>query len=162
MATQGEVGAHLDLSDRHVRDLMAREIIPKGTPSNHDLDACRVAYIQHLRKVAAGHKGEGKLDLTDERARLAFEQANKTEMENAEKRGELISAPDYLAGAAVIVAGIRLRFMSMGAKLQHKLAGESDPRGCKRICDEATREILEDLSQIEVVTAPDGSASGTG
>lgn len=54
LATQGEIGANLDLSERSVRQLMADGVIPQGVRGEHDLDACRVAYIRHLREIAAG------------------------------------------------------------------------------------------------------------
>lgn len=158
MATQGEIAAHLDLSARHVRELMRDGVIPKGARGDHDVDRCRVAYIRHLRAIASGHKSEdGKLDLVAERAREASERADKLEMENAVTRGELISIADYRSSARVIMAGIRTRVTSLGAKLQHKLAAESKPRECRRLIDAAHREALEDLAELEVVKDADGS-----
>lgn len=63
MATQAEIGLHLDLSDRSVRDLISRGVLPQSPRKALDLDACRIAYIRHLRETAAGraagdHLGE--------------------------------------------------------------------------------------------------------
>lgn len=54
MATQAEVGKHLDLSDRTIRELLDKGVLPNARRGALDLDSCRVAYIRHLREVAAG------------------------------------------------------------------------------------------------------------
>lgn len=54
MATQAEIGTHLDLSDRSVRELLTKGVLPSAPRGEHDLDACRLAYVRHLRAVAAG------------------------------------------------------------------------------------------------------------
>ena len=55
MATQNELAAHLDLSDRRVRGLLKLGILPPSRPPGGlDLDACRLAYIRYLRGVQSG------------------------------------------------------------------------------------------------------------
>lgn len=82
---QMDVAAHLDLSDRSVR-----EWEPKlGLPPDYTMADFRIAYIRRLREEAAGRATDGDLDLASERARLAAAQADKVEMQNAERRGEL-------------------------------------------------------------------------
>ncbi len=101
---QAETAAHLDLTDRSVRELE-----PKlGLRSDYTLAEFRVAYIRHLREVAAGRAGEGTndLELVAERARLAKEQADRIAMQNAQMRGEL--AP---------VAAMEMVLASVGAKV---------------------------------------------
>jgi terminase small subunit / prophage DNA-packing protein len=83
----------LDLSERNVRQLAREGKMPKAKHGEYDLIACVQGYIRHLRAVAAGHKSEdSKLDLTEERARLAKEQADAQELENAVSREELVPA----------------------------------------------------------------------
>lgn len=55
MATQIETAAHLDLTDRQVRNLLADGVLP-GSKGNGglDLDACRLAYIRYLRGLGSG------------------------------------------------------------------------------------------------------------
>lgn len=62
MATQKDLAKHLDLSTRRVRDLLKTGILPAGgAGTSHDLDACRVAYINYLRGVASGRvRGEAE------------------------------------------------------------------------------------------------------
>lgn len=55
MATQIEVADHLDISDRQVRNLLKKGVIPHRTgPGGLDLDACRVSYIRYMRGQVMG------------------------------------------------------------------------------------------------------------
>lgn len=85
MATRIEVAAHLDLSERHVYTLIREGVLPgsKGH-GGLDPDACRLAYIRHLRGVASGQvqgTPEG-LDLTKQKAMLVAEQLRELKREN--------------------------------------------------------------------------------
>lgn len=55
MATQVDVAAHLDLSDRWVRELVQSGVLPasKGR-GGYDLEQCRLAYIRHIRGQLSG------------------------------------------------------------------------------------------------------------
>jgi terminase small subunit / prophage DNA-packing protein len=78
-------------------------------PADPPLDTVRVAYIRRLREQAAGRYSEGPLDLVNERARLAKEQADRLEMQNAVTRKEMapvIIIEHVLARAGVKVSGI--------------------------------------------------------
>ncbi|MFC6351246.1 terminase small subunit [Stenotrophomonas sp. CW117] len=100
--TQQEIAAHLDMSDRNLRDvLQAVGLDHKQVP----LSVIRIAYIRKLREEAAGRGGEGSLELASERARLAKEQADKIAMQNAVTRGEL--APAYVLEEVLSRAGAR-------------------------------------------------------
>lgn len=72
MAKQIDVANHLDLSDRQVRNLIKSGALPgsKG-PGGYDIDACRVAYIRHLRGLATGQtQGGGRIDLAEKKQQL--------------------------------------------------------------------------------------------
>jgi len=104
--TQQTIAEHLDLSQPTVSDLLQRLGIDwrKST-----IDDVRVAYIRHLREQAAGRFSDGPLDLMNERARLAKEQADRLELQNAQTRKELapiVLIEQVLAKAGVRVAGI--------------------------------------------------------
>lgn len=83
--TQADIAAHLDVSDRTIRELQ----IKLNLPENYTLEQIRVAYIRHLREQAAGRMSEdGELDLVQERAGLAREQRIAQELKNAETKKE--------------------------------------------------------------------------
>ena len=95
MATQIEVAAHIDLSDRQVRTLVADGVLPASKGAGGlDIDACRLAYIRYLRGMNSGQVRPEVLDdfegadpnveakLTQERLRLTAAQAEGQELKN--------------------------------------------------------------------------------
>jgi phage terminase Nu1 subunit (DNA packaging protein) len=87
---------------------------------------------------AAGHEADDAvvLDLNAERARLAKEQADKTELENKLARGELVRAEDVLKGDEVIYAGLRDRIMAVQsvATVMAELATKGDRAEARAPC----------------------------
>jgi hypothetical protein len=59
MASQQELARYLDLSERSVRDLIARSVLPERGSRGWDLQACLTRYIAFLRGVAVGRTGRG-------------------------------------------------------------------------------------------------------
>ena len=121
MATQDEIAAHIDVGVRHVRRLLAAGVLPRSKGRGGlDLDRCRLAYLSHLRGVAAGHQSkDGSLDLTEERAKLAREQTETAALKNAESRGELVPADEVRSYWAnqIIASKSRIR------ALPHEIKG---------------------------------------
>lgn len=80
MATQKEIAAHLIMSERYIGGVLRKLGLPTR---NCDLDEAREKYIAQLRETAAGRTVDsGDYELIEERARLAFHQANAQEMKN--------------------------------------------------------------------------------
>lgn len=149
MATQAEVAAHLDLTDRTVRELKKRGVFNADSRSQMDLDACRIAYIRHLRERAAGRasdaeKAEG-LDLTAERARLAKEQADHYAMKNAQARGELVEASACTTAMVAVIEMIKAKLLRVPAKV-----ARTDGKLKARIAD-ALEDALDELSVARVL-----------
>lgn len=85
--TQAEIAAHLDISDRRLRELLAEfGLDHKQTP----LAEIRIRYLRKLREEAAGRSSgvAGGLDLVQERAALAREQREAVAIKNAVARRE--------------------------------------------------------------------------
>lgn len=85
--TQAKFAQMIGVTQPVVSGLIARGVLMPGDTAGNWL----LAYCGNLRDVAAGRSqsGEGGLNLSDERARLAAAQADKVEMENEVMRGEL-------------------------------------------------------------------------
>ncbi|WP_288129982.1 terminase small subunit [Accumulibacter sp.] len=104
--TQTEIGEHLAMSQAAAGDMLRRLGIDWNEST---LDDIRVAYIRHLREIAAGRAGSGDLDLASERAMLARSQRERIDLANAVTRRELapvILIEQVLARAGSKVAGI--------------------------------------------------------
>jgi len=136
MPTQAEIAAHLDMSERNLRELLGQlGMDHKQTP----LSVLRAAYIRRLREQAAGRLGgdsEG-LDLVQERAALARSQREGQDIKNSVARGtygpiDLLG--DVLANAAQSVVD---RFDQIPAALR---------RVCPDLPQPALNAIMRELS----------------
>jgi len=87
--TQAQLSQDLEVSTTTVKDLTAKSVLTRVNGKGYDLRQSRLDYISHLREMAAG-RYSGELNLQEERARLAKEQADAKEMENMIERGELV------------------------------------------------------------------------
>lgn len=158
MATAKEVASHLDVSDRTIRDLQSRGVLPQAARGALDLDACRIAYIQHLRERAAGRQGEaepGNLDLVHERARLAKEQADRIASRNAIDRGELVAISAVTQAVVSAIELSKARLMRVPA-----IVAKADS-GLKERIATAIEDALEDLSAVRVeAVASEGDDGG--
>lgn len=156
MATQAEVAAHLDLSDRMIRELIERDILPKAPRGCHDIDACRLTYVRHLRAMAAG-RGAGPAvdDLTAERAGLAREQKISYALSNAAKRRELLPHAEITRAVAAAFGAVRSRLLGLPARLAGPLARLTDPADVRERLTAAIQGVLVELSEQRVVATGD-------
>src|SRR5687768_16967081 len=151
--TAPELGDWLGLTDRSVRDLAADGTIPRNRRGRYPLKACVRAYCARAREVAAGRMsadGEG-LDLTAERARLAKEQADKLEMENAASRGELLPRAEVVSALQAVFARCRARLLSLPTKLAPLIVGEESPAVVQDRITAGVHEALDELRSIKLV-----------
>ncbi|AXK39630.1 terminase small subunit [Crenobacter cavernae] len=138
---QAEFGQLVGISQPAVSDLISRGILAQGAYLSDWL----LSYCAHIREQAAGRASSGDLDLVQERARLAKEQADKVAMLNARLRREL--APVWvleiaLAGVARQVAGVL----------------EAIPVNLKRNSDTISTKDLDFITR-EIITARNLAAS---
>lgn len=88
MATQKEIGKHLDLSQPEVSKLVDELGIDWR---NEELSVIRVAYIRRLRAAAAGHRTDDGQDLIRERVLTEQVDRELKQFALAEKKGQLVS-----------------------------------------------------------------------
>jgi len=143
MATQKEVGEHLDLSERQIRNLIKDGVLPssKGNGGS-DLDDCRKSYIYYLRAMSKRSSepeaDPDEIDLDQERARLVKAQADMQEMKNEVMEGRYIPTDfgrDVLAKVLNQVTGI-LNALPLTIKRKH-------PQLEQRIIDSVSSEIVK-------------------
>jgi phage terminase Nu1 subunit (DNA packaging protein) len=98
---------------------------------------------------------ESTPDFTSERTRLAKEQADKLQLENAVARGELLPAREVAKADEIIFAGIRDRVMAVQsvAPLLCDAALKDDEQGLRPILREALTSALENVGSAELVEA---------
>lgn len=139
--TQAQIAEHLDISERRVRELASEWAIDSRELS---LDAWRVRYLRHLREMAAGRAAAGDLDLAEQRARLAKEQADRIAMQNALTRKEL--APAEVIEEVLSKAGAR------AAKLLDTIPGEFKRR-CPQLAADDIAAIAGIIAKVRNIAA---------
>lgn len=88
----------LNLTPRRIQQLAAEGVIPKDERGKYLLIPAVQQYVKYLQEKVGG--GSGVADLSSQRARLAKEQADKIERENAVRNGQLIPADQYVRALA--------------------------------------------------------------
>jgi phage terminase Nu1 subunit (DNA packaging protein) len=146
--SQEELAKHLDCTSRAIRDLIASGVLPGRSGKGYDPDASRVAYLRHLRERAAGRRGNGDLDLVQERAALARAQTESAELRNAERRGALVSAEDFDAGAIALATTISSAFQFLPSQVAPLVAPETSASRCQEILEREVHKILHDLANL--------------
>jgi terminase small subunit / prophage DNA-packing protein len=149
---QADIARHLDLSRTAVSEAVAAGVFQPVEPGRFDLDAARIAYIRHLREVAAGRASADAdaPDLVAERARLASAQADAQEMKNAALRGELLPRHDVTAAVQSAFARVRARLLALPAKIAPVVVGATVAQAKDRI-EDAVHEALTELAATQVV-----------
>jgi phage terminase Nu1 subunit (DNA packaging protein) len=114
-----ELAGAFGVSDRTVRDLAERGVIRKAGRGRYQLLDCTTSYTAHLREVAAARGGESQiLDLTQERARLAHEQADGQELKNRQARKELVPASDVEREWSDILRTVRAGILAVTSRVR--------------------------------------------
>ena len=112
----------LDISSGKQTDLVQRDIAIRHARDSYDLVQSTRNYVQHLRGVASGRGGEeATLNLTEERARLAREQADGVALKNAKARGELVEAAEVERAWADTLRHVRSRILAVPSRIREKL-----------------------------------------
>lgn len=104
---------------------LAREgIVVRTSRGKYDREKSITNYVCHLRDTAAGRGGASAVEsLSDERARLAKEQADHAALKNAQLRGELVPKSDVLATWSSMASDIRAGMLAVPSRVQQRLAG---------------------------------------
>lgn len=102
--------------------------------------------------------GDGKvLDLNAERARLAKEQADKTALENEEKRGVMVDVREIVDRWAAVGTNIKARLLSIPTKAAPLVLGCKTLPQVREVLAQLINDVLSELS-----ASPPGIRSGAG
>lgn len=87
-------------------------------------------------------------DLTAERTRLAKEQADKTALENALRRKELLPADEVQRDLEQVFIAVRSRLLSLPTKLAPRALGRGTLAEMRDVLDDGVREALNELAAL--------------
>ena len=145
MATQNDVARHLGVTPKYVGDLIADGTFEKKPRGQYDIDECRNAYIKRLRENAAGRAASGELDLVAERARLAKEQADAKEMDNAIGRGDLVYIEDVAKQFENMLTKVRTKLLALPTKIAPECHASATMLEVQSLIEAGIVEALHEL-----------------
>lgn len=153
MATIVEIAKHIGVTPKYVQDLINEGVIDRKDRGTYDINECRDVYIKKLREAAAGRANSGDLNLTDERARLAKEQADAKEMENAITRGELVYIEDVAKRVEVALSKVKTKILAIPTKVAPEAAAADDAKEVQALIERHIIEALNELAGIDAASA---------
>lgn len=131
LATESEMAQLLGITTSRVRTLARDGMLHRAVRGRFDVRKSLQTYVGDLRDKAsrlgyAGGKHLGKSDLEAEKLRLAKEQADKIEIQNAAARGELVKSSEVERAWAAVLRDVRAAMLAVpsrcGATLPHLTA----------------------------------------
>ncbi|MGP2492283.1 hypothetical protein ACTDI4_11730 [Mesorhizobium sp. PUT5] len=115
----GELAGWLGVSSQAIAAFANDGKVVRLSRGKYDLKASVHAYTSHLREVAAARGGANQiLDLTQERARLAREQADGQELKNRQSRKELVLAADVEREWSDILRKVRAGILAVTSRVR--------------------------------------------
>jgi len=145
MASQSEISSKLGINVATFKDFVARGIIEERDRGQYTLEECAKQYLSHLREIAAGRMTTDGLNLADERARLAKEQADAKEMENMVERGELLYMDDVIKDFEEQLMNCKTKLLATPTKIAAEVFSSRDVQEVQEIMEEAIKDALSEL-----------------
>lgn len=139
----GELADWLGVTERAISDYARKGIITRSAPGKFMLRESVRAVTAHLRDAASA-RGGSSAGLTAQRERIAREQADKLEMQNAAARRELLPAKQVADEWASILRLVRSRMLATPSRIQQQL-GHLSAHDLD-VIDRELRDALEELA----------------
>ena len=89
----------------------------------------------------------GRINGAYERARKDKETADKLQLENQVRRGELVEATEVELLWSMVLMRVRTRILALPSMLAPMVAAEDEPGHCYKLLDQHFQEALEELSR---------------
>lgn len=156
--TQAQFAELVGVTQQAISALVGRGVLTAGDTAGQWLRD----YCENLREQAAGRASMGDLDLVQERARLAKEQADKVAMANQIERKEL--APVTVLEVVIAKVGRQIAATLEAIPVQLKRSSTSiTPEDLKLITEEIikARNLAANMElNLEEINGPDGDQQG--
>lgn len=138
----------LNMSEKNVKLLTNKGVIPEKRPGLYDLMDATKAYIDFLRKDTPEN---ADLDYNTERAKLIRAKRQQKELEVEQERGNLHKTEDIEVELSNVLIRFKARISAIPAKLSPIVAKKTDEKEIFGIIKRETDEALEELSDFDNV-----------
>ena len=143
MASLDDCANHLGIQQPTLTRLIKEGIIDKQDRGKYDIDAVRLQYLKHIRNLAGNNNNN--LELGAERARLAKEQADAKEMENAVERGDLVYIEKVARQFEQQLTKARNKLLAAPTKVAAEAHAAATVKEVREIIEAAIIEALDEL-----------------
>lgn len=142
--TADDLATLFGVDPRTIRDLASKGVIIKCGRGAYDLPGSITAYVTHLRGVASARGSATAVEnLSEARARLAAEQADRVALQNQISRGEMVLADDVARRWGDVLSTIRSRMMALPSRIASDL---NLTRADAARIDDMVRDALNDAA----------------
>lgn len=139
---------------RELEGLTPDEEVEHGARTERRWKLRRV--FEHLLTQSAGEEDD------DQRQRLAAAQADRYEMENEQRRGQLIEVSEAITIAVEHIGAARAKVLSMPTKCAPQLINVADPNAIESILRTEAYAVLDELADwVPSLGAPTSGGNGT-
>lgn len=145
------IARFLNLTERRVQQLARDGIIPKPEKGKYDLVRCVQQYVHYLQDRAFG-SGVSAQDTHHERARLIKAQADKTELEVATMRNQLVAIESVETDWLQHISACRMRLLALPTKTAFQIAVMQEPAEIERFLKHNIYEALTELAKDDDAT----------
>ena len=143
MASLSDCAKHLGIDQAVLSRLIKENILDKQDRGKYDVDAVRLQYLKHIRNLAGNNNNN--LELGAERARLAKEQADAKEMENAVERGDLVYIEKVAKQFEQQLTKARNKLLAAPTKVAAEAHAAATVKEVREIIEAAIIEALDEL-----------------
>ena len=151
--TSADLAYMFDTSPRRVTMLTKEGVIPKASYGKFPIKECVRAYVAHVQN------DDSPIDSNQEKARLTKAQADKTEIEVAAMRGEVVSIQSVIDEVDKMLKAFRQKALSMPSKLSPLVYSEKSVGSIRAILEDEVNEVLSELSSYSPDNKPSGSTA---
>lgn len=143
MASLDDCANHLGINQAVLSRMIKESIIDKKERGKYDIDEVRLQYLKHIRNLAGNNNNN--LELGAERARLAKEQADAKEMENAIERGDLVYIDKVAKGFEEQLTKVRNKLLAAPTKVAAEAHAAATVKEVREIIETSIIEALDEL-----------------
>ena len=143
MASLDDCANHLGVQQPTLTRLIKEGIIDKQDRGKYEVDAVRLQYLKHIRNLAGNNNNN--LELGAERARLAKEQADAKEMENAVERGDLVYIEKVARHFEQQLTKTRNKLLAAPTRVAAEAHAAATVKEVREIIEVAIIEALDEL-----------------
>lgn len=157
MPTQQEIAEHLGISQQAVSE----QLKPLGLDWREaSMSTVRLAYLQHLRGVAAGHRSSDGMDLARERALTEQVDRELKQLTLAEKKGQLVNVAQLEPEIERMVVAFRTELLARDDKLKAEIDALYGIDLDLALITEHTRNALAQLARYDPELRGTGASAG--